>query len=181
MLLRLQVQQAGDSGGHLQIAVNRVQAIAAVHEVLAQEGYRLVNVRDVAERIVRVRGQHLTQPGLNVQLTVDGDAVLLPSRAATSLALVINELLENALEHAFVGRTDGTVRIHCGQVGSDYRIDVIDDGIGMAAEPGDSLGLEIVNALVHDDLHGSLTFESRTGGGTHASVQIPKPPQAELE
>lgn len=181
MLLRLQAQTAGDAGGHLQIAVNRVQAIAAVHEVLAQEGYRLVDVHEVAERIVRARGQHLTQPGLVVHLSVDGDAVLLPSKAATSMALVINELLENAIEHAFVGRSEGQVRIHCAQVGSDYRVDVSDDGVGMPEKPGDSLGLEIVNALVRDDLHGTLAFTPRAGGGTHASVQIPKPPQAEMD
>ncbi len=73
------------------------------------------------------------------------------------------------------------MRIHCAQVGSDYRVDVSDDGIGMPEKPGDSLGLEIVNALVRDDLHGTLAFTGRTGGGTHASVQIPRPPQAEMD
>jgi len=181
MLLRLQAQQSGDSKGHLQIAVNRVQAIAAVHEVLAQEGYRLVNVREVADRIVRLRGQHLSQPNLSVQVQVDGEDVLLPSRAATSLALVINELLENAMEHAFIGRTEGRVRIHCAQAGGDYRIDVIDDGVGMPVKPIDSLGLEIVTALVRDDLHGTLSFQPRVGGGTQAVVQLPRPAQLDLE
>ena len=181
MLLRLQAQQSGDPNGHLHVAVNRVQAIAAVHEVLAQEGYRLVNVREVAERIVRLRGQHMTQPGLSLHMEVDGEDVLLPSRAATSLALVINELLENAIEHAFVGRSEGSVRIHCVQAGADYRIDVSDDGVGMPAAPSDSLGLEIVTALVRDDLHGSLVFLPRAGCGTRATVQLPRPAQVDVE
>ncbi len=181
MLLRMQAQQSGDPHGHLQVAVNRVQAIAAVHEVLAHEGYRLVNVREVAERIVRLRGQHMTQPGLSVTLEVDGDDVLLSSRAATSLALVINELLENAIEHAFVGRSEGHVRIHTAQVGTDFRIEVGDDGVGMPETPPESLGLEIVTALVRDDLRGSLAFEARHGGGTRAVVLLPRPAQAELE
>lgn len=181
MLLRMQAQQSGDPHGHLQIAVNRVQAIAAVHEVLAQEGYRLVNVREVAERIVRLRGQHMAQPGLTAALEVDGDDVLLSSRAATSLALVINELLENAIEHAFVGRSKGYVRIHTAQVGADFRIEVSDDGVGMPDTPPESLGLEIVTALVRDDLRGSLSFEARHGGGTRAVVLLPRPAQTELE
>jgi len=191
MLLRLQAQQSGDPERHLQTAVNRVQAIAAVHEVLAQEGYRLVNVREVAERIVRLRGQHLHQPGLDLRVEVDGADILLPSRAATSLALVINELLENAIEHAFIDRTAGAVWITCSEAGDDYQVAVADDGVGMPATPGDSLGLEIVTALARDDLRGALVarddlrgalvFEPRDGGGTLALVTVPRPAQIDLD
>ena len=97
---------------------NRILSIAAVHEVLAQEGFRLVNVKDVMERIAQTVSQNMLRPDLHAEILVEGEAVVLPSRAATALALVVNELLQNALEHAFVGRSQGEQR-HCGQCNAD--------------------------------------------------------------
>src|SRR5687767_7973921 len=109
MLLRMQADDgsiltAEDAATAVQISVNRILSIAAVHEVLAQEGFRLVNVKDVTERIAQIVSQNMLHPDRPVEIVVEGEGIVLPSRAATSLALVINELLQNALEHAFVGR-----------------------------------------------------------------------------
>src|SRR6185436_350099 len=115
MLLRM---QAGEARGNaaissdgtttaadvLHISVTRILSIAAVHEVLAQEGFRLVNVKDVMERIAATVSQNMLRPDLQAEIIVEGEPVVLPSRPATALALVVNELLQNALEHAFVGR-----------------------------------------------------------------------------
>lgn len=177
MLLRLQAGQGGDPGGHLATAVNRVQSIAAVHDALAHEGYRLVNVKDVAERLARLGAQSLIAPGLKLALTVDGEPISLPSRSATSLALVINELLANALEHAFRGREAGRVNVHFSHHGDSLIIDVVDDGIGLPPgfQANSSLGLEIVYALVHDDLRGTLDFSPNVPSGTRATLRLPRP------
>ena len=180
MLLRLQAGQAGglnsrDAASAVQLAVNRIQSIAAVHEVLAQQGYRLVDVKEVAERLARLTGQSLLHPDLAVTIRVEGDAVVLPSRPATSLALVINELLQNALEHAFVGRQRGEVAILFGHSPEAHIIEVADDGVGLPAELPASLGLEIIEALVRDDLHGQIEFLRRPApeAGTQVVVRIP--------
>jgi two-component sensor histidine kinase len=81
-------------------------------------------------------------------------------------------LLQNALEHAFVGRPRGTVRITLGQARQDVVVTVADDGVGLPAEQPTSLGLEIVETLVRDDLHGRLTFNN-TGAGTQVIVRVP--------
>jgi len=179
MLLRM---QAADGSGLsvedvLHTSVNRILSIAAVHEALAGEGFRLVNVKDVTERVAATVSQNMMRPDLQVQIVVEGEAMVLPSRSATALALVVNELLQNALEHAFVGRTSGQVRIALGRSREEWVVEVSDDGVGLPASRPSSLGLEIVETLVRDDLHGSLTFNS-TAEGTQAVVRLPHPEDA---
>jgi two-component sensor histidine kinase len=127
----------------------------------------------VCERVVQVVAQNMLRPDLHVELAVEGQAVILPSRPATSLALVVNELLQNALEHAFVGRAQGTVRISLGRGPQDYVVEVADDGVGLPSGGLlSSLGLEIVETLVREDLRGQLDFKSGPGG-TQVVVRVP--------
>jgi len=156
----------------LHISVNRILSIAAVHEVLAQEGFRLVNVKEVTERIVHIVAQNMLRPDLQTEIHVEGEPLILPSKPATSLALVINELLQNALEHAFVGRVSGTVQINLGHGPKDFVVEVADDGVGLPEEKPASLGLEIVETLVREDLRGQLEFNS-TSSGTQALIRFP--------
>jgi signal transduction protein with GAF and PtsI domain len=179
MLLRM---QAADGSGLtvqdvLHTSVNRILSIAAVHEVLAGEGFRLVNVKDVTERIAALVSQNMLRPDLQVNIVVTGEGLVMPSRPATALALVINELLQNALEHAFVGRPAGRVRIALGRGPAEWVVEVSDDGVGLPVARPSSLGLEIVETLVRDDLHGSLAFTS-TAEGTQAVVRLPPPEDA---
>jgi GAF domain-containing protein len=176
MLLRMQAAEGSELTVQdvLTISVNRILSIAAVHEVLAAEGFRLVNVKDVTERIAQIVSQNMLRPDLQAQIVVEGEDMLLPSRSATALALVINELLQNALEHAFVGRTSGRVRIALGRSPAEWVVEVGDDGVGLPVGRPSSLGLEIVETLVRDDLHGSLAFNS-TAEGTQVVVRLPHP------
>jgi two-component sensor histidine kinase len=144
-----------------------------VHEVLAQEGFRLVNVKDVTERIAQIVSQNMLHPDRPVEILVEGEGIILPSRPATSLALVINELLQNSLEHAFVGRAAGKVRISLGRGPRHIIVEITDDGVGLPADQPSSLGLEIVQTLVRDDLHGQVDFHS-TPQGTQATVRVPR-------
>jgi two-component sensor histidine kinase len=115
----------------------------------------------------------MLRPNLRAAITVEGEPLVLPSRAATSLALVIHELLQNALEHAFVGRDSGAVTIRLGHGPKEYVVEVSDDGVGLPAPRAANLGLDIVKTLVHDDLRGKLEFTS-TRRGTQAVVRMPK-------
>jgi len=178
MLLRLQAAEGAplttqDAASAMQVSVNRILSIAAVHEALAQEGFRLVNVKDVTERIVHTVSQNMLRPDQQVQIRVEGEPIVLASRPATSLALVVNELLQNALEHAFVGRAAGAVRITLGRGPREYVIEVADDGVGLPSHKPPSLGLEIVETLVRDDLRGQLEFQSNAKG-TQVVVRLPR-------
>jgi two-component sensor histidine kinase len=174
MLLRLQEDRIADpeTAAILHASHSRIFSIAAVHDVLSREGFRMVDVKEVAQRIVHLTAQSMVRPDLRVSIAVEGESVVLPSRPATSLALVINELLQNALEHAFPGRAEGSVRILLGRSAEGVIVEVADDGVGLAGGPPESLGLQIVHTLVYDDLSGTLDFRN-AGGGTRVIVRLP--------
>jgi two-component sensor histidine kinase len=115
----------------------------------------------------------MISPDRRIGIHVTGEAIVLPSKPATSLALVINELLQNALEHAFVEQEQGTVTISLGRSPQHFIIEVSDDGVGLPRERPASTGLEIVETLVRDDLRGRLTFKSGKRG-TQAIVRLPQ-------
>ena len=173
MLLRLQM--SGDrqipAREVLHDSVNRILSIAAVHEVLSQRGFRLVDVRDVLERVSHAVAQNMRRPDLAIQVSVSGDDVALPSQAATSLALAVNELIQNALEHAFTGRTQGRLDVALRRSPGTLMVEVRDDGVGLGDDPARRLGLEIVDALVNDDLRGTWSLGGREG--TTARIEIP--------
>ena len=176
MLLQMQGGQTADPAlaEVLRASIGRILSIAAVHEVLSRQGFRLVDVKQVAERIVRLTSQNMVRPGLAAAISVEGEAILLPSRPATSLALVVNELLQNALEHAFAGRSEGRIRILLGRTPEGTLVEVEDDGVGFSqGAPSSQLGLDIVQTLVRDDLSGTIEFQSGASG-TRAVLHIPR-------
>ena len=106
MLMQLQIPDADnlDTREVLETNIHRIRSIAAVHEELSDEGFRLVDVKDVLERITITTAETMTFPGKNISIEVFGEPISLPSRAATSLTLVVNELVQNALEHGLCGK-----------------------------------------------------------------------------
>ena len=172
MLMRLQLAEAGglDARQVLLNSIHRVHTIAAVHETLSERGFHLVDVRDVLQRVVAMAAT-LSEPGRAVTVTVEGEADLLPTRAATSLALVVNELIQNALEHAFPGRTDGRVQVTLARAPGALLVTVADDGQGFAPGYRPGLGMEIVETLVRTDLQGELTY-SQSDAGTEVTIRL---------
>jgi two-component sensor histidine kinase len=185
MLLRLQVSDGPErpAAAVLPEAINRILAIAAVHETLSESGLRMVDVKAVVSQIAETVIQNLSDPNKRIQTLVDGDEVVLPSQPATALALAVNELVQNALEHAFVGRDQGRIQVSLRDEGEHLSIYVSDDGIGFAgggddgasgeAPAGSNLGLEIVQTLVTEDLKGTFTLTSREQG-TQAVICVPR-------
>jgi two-component sensor histidine kinase len=180
MLLRLQISGDREVPARevLYDSVNRILSIAAVHEVLSQRGFRLVDAKEVLTRVGRAVADNMRRPDLEVEVVVDGDEVALPSQAATSVALVVNELVQNALEHAFVGRARGRVAVSLRRIAGEVVLEVQDDGVGLDERSGRNLGLEIVETLVCEDLSGHWTV---TGDdGTRAKIVFPVDEAASL-
>jgi len=178
MLLRLQLRDGREVSGRevLTETITRILSIAAVHEILSVEGFRLVNLRQLLERVAQNVTQTMAAPALRLAVSVTGEDVYLNSHQATSLALVVNELLQNAIEHAFPDRTEGRVEIRLAQRDGGLVLEVQDDGRGLPPgfEPtaGDDLGLKIVHALVTEDLGGAITFSRQDG--TRAVITVPR-------
>jgi len=159
-------------------AVNRIMSIAAVHDAMAHEGFRLVDVKEVIQRVVSLVLANMTPPGLELEIQVVGPEIRVSSRAATALALCVNELVSNSMEHAFVGRNQGRIEVNLIDSGNgQLEAEVRDDGIGNTANATSgtaptSLGLNIVQALVAEDLRGTFTLE-RTEQGSIATIRAP--------
>lgn len=178
MLLRLQLRGERPVSGRevLTETVNRILSIAAVHEILSVEGFRMINVRELVDRVAQTVAGNMVHPPLRVAVEVTGDDLYLPSQPATSLALAVNELVQNALEHAFPDRMEGRIAIRLGRHERECFLEVRDDGVGLADQktPGEeTLGLQIVRALATQDLGGRFDLES--GGGTRVTITFPAP------
>jgi two-component sensor histidine kinase len=114
---------------------------------------------------------------------LNGPNIYLPARQATSCALVVNELLQNALEHGFghgasVGDARGTITLTLQDHGDAVGLIVHDDGRALPPDFNldkvDSLGLKIVQMLVTQDLKGQIDLQS--DHGVSAIVRFPKIP-----
>ena len=162
-LLRLQSRAEGvDPREALEHSVNRILAIAAVHEALTEQREEDVELSELIDRLRAMLVQGLAA-GRDVRASLE--AVSLAGARATALALVFSELLQNALEHG-----SGDVRIELARRDGEVVLSIDDDGPGPAGSPPGT-GLSIVRALVRDELQG--TFDLRSNGTTRAEVVFP--------
>lgn len=170
-LLRLQMRYARGvtTESALTESINRIQSIAVVHEMLSREDLDTVSVRKLAETILSAHSSSSLPVGHHVQMTVEGPGILLASHQATSVALVLNELIQNAIEHG-LPHAEGMCRISIRQTEGMVTVEVENSGNTL---PPDfdmhrhrNLGLQIVENLVRDELGG--TFELSGGETTVA-------------
>ena len=178
-LLSVQLRQAEDapSAVHLREAISRVQAIASVHDLLSDErrlaGTTIdVIARHVADEAVRT----LIRPGLTVDFKIDPSRITVPSKQATVLALLINELVSNAVSHGFEARTHGTIRIASWAEDGMANVRVENDGRHLPpefdSEQSPGLGMRIIHRLAASDLRGSFAIHS-TSEATTATLTFP--------
>jgi two-component sensor histidine kinase len=164
-LLRLQARADGavDPRKALEDSVNRILAIAAVHEVLTE---RRDDDVDLAELFERLRAMLVQGLAAGREVDAELESVSLAGNRATALALVFSELLQNALEHG-----GPHVHVELARQNGEGVLAIADDGPGIATEPTAGTGLSIVRALVRDELRG--TIELRSEGGMRAEVRFP--------
>jgi two-component sensor histidine kinase len=157
--------------------MRRVATIALVHETLSQGLTQNVDFDELIERQFRLAAE-VAAGNQHVTTEREGEFGGLPSDLATPLALVINELVTNAVEHGLEDRS-GTVwliarrgREESGE--ETLEVTVADDGVGMP-EHGirhEGLGLQIVRTLVTSELGGSIQWGPRSGGGTEVTIHL---------
>ena len=170
-LLRLQARRLDrpDVRQALEESERRIRAIALVHETLSVERGDTVDFDQVAGQVVGMVREGLAGPGLEV--VVEGSAGDLPPEVATPLAVVLNELLQNSVDHAAPGR----IGVALGRDDGVLRLEVWDDGQGLpdgfTLDGGAGLGLSIVRGLVESELGGELGIGG--GPGTRAVVRVP--------
>lgn len=177
-LLRLQARRIGSASGReaLEEAVRRVGAIAVVHETLSQTYEEEVEFDAVADQLLALVSEVGAQAGA-VRLRRSGSFGTIGSEVATPLAMVLTEVLQNAMEHAFAEGRPGTVLVEARNADGTLEVRVVDDGVGLPAdfdpESTSSLGLSIVRTLV-GELGGTLRIAGRENApGTVVELSLP--------
>ncbi len=195
-LLRLQARRSDSEEvkSALAEAQRRVSTIAVVHETLSKTITETVDFDELLERILSL-SVDIARRESRVSTRIEGKVGMIPSAAATPLAVVVTELVTNAVEHG-LRYQPGTVTVRASRDEEVLELHVIDDGAGLTAlgadgaagagagatggagsdggaEPtgiGSGLGTQIVRTLVAAELRGTINWSEVPGGGTDVAL-----------
>jgi two-component sensor histidine kinase len=177
-LLRLQARRIPSEEGRaaLHEAMRRVATIALVHETLSEGLGETVVFDDVVERTIAMAVElaGATSSGKKIYVKREGRFGELEAENATPLALVLTELVTNAVEHGLAAG-GGTVTIEAHRDGRNLHAAVRDDGAGLPegfVAGKDGLGTQIVKALVGGEMRGRIAWSSPPEGGTEVTVDV---------
>jgi len=177
-LLRLQSRrvESEEAATALKEAVGRIMSVAVVHEFLSKDESSIINIQEVCKRIMQEFVQGTLDPMRKIELKLEGEGqFLLPAQQATSCALIVNELIQNAVDHGLEHRDEGTVIVRLLQTEESVSIEIEDDGEGLPEDfdpARGGLGLQIIRTLARDDLKGQFLLED--GDGVRAVVSFPR-------
>ena len=160
-------------------SVRRIQSIAIIHEMLATSGGDDVAFTDVVQPIMTMAESTLVAPERPITFRLVGTGPTLSARRASSLAVVVTELLQNAVEHGYpAGTGGGSVTVELVTAPTELRVRVHDDGVGISdgfdIATSSGLGLTIISTLVSGELGGELRIRPATAPqrGTVAEVRV---------
>ena len=182
-LIRLQMRNGIplESRSPFEETLNRIYSISSVYEIILtkedadDDDVNIINLtRKICSTMV------LNEYNLKVDLIIEpnGHKIVTTSKKAVSIALIINELIQNSLKHAFKGQEEGTIDVEFTVEKDFVGLHVSDNGVGMR-NPQTSLGTEIIHNLVTNDLNGEFLYVPREIG-THAVVNFPVGAEVEI-
>ncbi len=201
-LLRLQGRRldSREAKAAIEESVRRIRSIALVHDTLSREAGEDVPFLEIVRPLVRMVEEGLSSPDRQVSLSVSGDAGALPAIIATPMAVVLTELLQNAVDHAFPFLTGeeptqsvaviaareaeqaastaepNWVRLELANDGHELVVRVVDNGVGVpegfTVADASGLGLSIVRALVVSDLGGTIDLFEPPDGARGTVVEL---------
>jgi two-component sensor histidine kinase len=180
-LLRLQGRrlESTEAKAAIEESVRRIGAIAVVHQMLAVSGGDQVEFRNVVQPIMDTVRSTLVSTEIPLSFRLIGDGPTLSASRASSLAVVVTELLQNAVEHGFPAGSDGgTITVELVAGTEELVVRVHDDGVGVDpdfdVDNQAGLGLTIIRSLVTGELQGNLSISRARGtqGGTVAQVVV---------
>lgn len=166
-ILRLQIRQSHykDSSQALTDSLSRILAISSVHDLLSREDLDHVGMRDLGEMLAHHVQQSMILPGSHIQISVRGDNVYLNTAQATQVALIMNEMIQNAVEHGFESQSRGEIHVSIEEREGMVGLWVSNNGDplpeGFNSEEG-RLGMQIIHSLARA-LGGQFTMETRLG------------------
>ncbi|MGH2355551.1 MAG: sensor histidine kinase, partial [Chloroflexota bacterium] len=188
-LMRMQLRRAKSQEGAQTLAVihAQIESLSAAHDLLSQESFGRTTVQEVARRVADIaiadlvpRHKRITVDTSAADVPIGSESVAVGSANTTLLALVLNELICNAILHGLEHRNTGRITVSAREVedSGGIEIEVADDGAGLpdgfALDRNAGLGLAIVQRLVIEQLKGAFDVATRPEGGTVARVLLPR-------
>ena len=156
--------------------LERIEALSTVHRRLYQS--KDVSKFDVSDFARDLVSDLLAASGrAQVSSKLDLEPIVVPADKATPVALIVNELVTNALKHAFKDETiPGSIGVRMSQPDGHLIIEVSDDGVGMDGKAGDgTFGMRLIRQLGRQ-LHADIEWRN-TSPGTQVVVKMPNGPQ----
>lgn len=162
-----------DIASSLDNVISRVKSIASVHDLLSKEklGRGIINLND----IVKVILENSLIFDKKIQIKTNIENIMIPYNKATSIALIINELISNCYKHAFNIDENGNIFIECKKGNREISLVVQDDGVGIEREKikkSSSLGVSIINSIVNYEFKGKIEYKN-VNPGTKVKILIP--------
>lgn len=175
-LLALQIRDSENEEAKkaLQTAKRRVQAISILHDALSQSRDEMIDFDSALTKLLQTNVDIMREGDQKISICREGSFGFLAPRDATPLALILSELVANAVEHGFAGEKEGRICIRALREGPELKVSITDDGIGLGKLPpsGGSLGMKIVETFVKVDFQGSILWSAAPGGGTKVELSI---------
>ncbi|MEU4320125.1 sensor histidine kinase [Nocardia fluminea] len=178
-LLRLQARRTENPEAQVALteSVRRVTSIASVHEMLSMSVDEEVDLDEVIDRLLPIMADVATVHTARIKVRRAGSLGVFSAERATPLVMVLTELVQNAIEHAFDAGENGTVTIRSERSARWLDVIISDDGRGLPSgfslEGSDRLGLQIVRTLVTSELGGSIGLHPGADVGTDAVLRVP--------
>lgn len=164
-LMRLQARQESSAPAReaLRAAAARISSVAGIHDALQAEGNGLINLGATLRKLC-MSLQAMAGDADHIEVVVDADQLEIPAALAQCVVLAVNELVSNALRHAFFERETGTVSVSLRRTDTGMTICVADDGIGLPPHHSatEGYGTTLVRMMVKQ-LGGTLLMETKSG------------------
>jgi len=177
-LLLLQGQRVGDRAAKaaFQETIDRVQSVAAVHQILYRTNQAVeIELDRYLTDLCATLADTYGAKDRGISVRVDAEACRVHIDQTIPLALIVNEALTNAFKYAFPTGSGGTLTVAFSCSNQDLHLSVADDGIGLpeTATTGDSLGMTLIGSLT-EQLDGHHMWQSESGGGTRLEITVPR-------
>ena len=168
-LLGLQIANVTDEKASiaLQDSQNRVQTMSMIHETLYRsDNLSSIDMQDYLSKLGRtiIQSHRISN---NVTLKIEAENIMLNDKQASSLGLIVNELITNSLKYAF-SNDKGEIVLELKTDNEDmFELIVSDNGVGIpegfSLKNADSLGLQLVESIAERQLDGSVDIKNENG------------------
>lgn len=154
---------------------NHIQALSTIHDLLTQQAKTDQENNDLSVQAAMQKLMPVLQSMIvgRRNLTFAIDDLRIPVRQSTTLAVLVNELVSNALKHG-----KGNIHVGFSVHPEEVQLVVEDEGDGFPpgfdAETAAHTGLELVLSLARWDLDGQVSFENREEGGARTRIRFPR-------